>query len=99
MDSHKISEVLEFVGKPVPPPYTESFNQWEVEAKKINKEHIPVLITILGCGTVSEQYSALVCLRVLGELVHATGYGSELKYCILEKGRKLYVHPRITSEM
>ena len=78
--------VASFVAQPVPPSGTEAWRRWQAAARKLGAECAPALVATLEHGTESEQYAALLVLRMLAYEAYGEGYYAELFYRVRAPG-------------
>src|SRR5262245_42194789 len=92
--------VKDFLKEPVPPTGTQEWKDWQERGRALGPESVPVLLDALEHGEESEQYAALLCLRLFGYEVFGEGYGPDLYYRVKvpETTDVRVIKPKITPE-
>src|SRR5262245_48552014 len=89
-----------FLKEPVPPTGTEEWRDWQIRCRALGPACTPIFLEALEYGSESEQYAALLGLRLFGYEAFGEGYGPELQYSILAPGATQIqvIKPRITPD-
>ena len=79
--------INEFLDEPVPPSGTVLWQNWHERGRSLPPaEAVPAFIEALKQGSESQQYAALLGLRLFGFSAFAEGYGSDFIYRLKAPG-------------